>query len=109
MGNGALTCSTNTKVSTTFLTRASEIGPGGLTLLHIAALQGSLEDVQLLLENRANVNAASHDGWTPLHVATEQGHRGCVQALIQHGADVNSITNKGQTPLHIGAHNGEFR
>lgn len=42
----------------------------GLTLLHIACLDGNLRYVDLLLEHGASVHTKSSVGWTSLHAAT---------------------------------------
>ncbi len=51
-----------------------------------------------LIENGANVNAASNNGTTPLHLAV-RGPEDCVKALIKAGADPNAQDNDGNTPL----------
>jgi ankyrin repeat protein len=40
------------------------------TLLHIVAINGSAEDVCVLLGHGAEVDATDEKAWTPLHVAT---------------------------------------
>ena len=44
----------------------------GDTPLHVAAANGSKEVAELLLANKADINATSKSG-TPLHVALTQG------------------------------------
>lgn len=39
----------------------------GLTALHQAVLENSIELVRILIENNADVNAIDDDSWTPLH------------------------------------------
>jgi ankyrin repeat protein len=46
----------------------------GLTPLHQAVLDNSVEVVLLLLESKANVNSNDEDTWTPLHAACAMGH-----------------------------------
>lgn len=77
-----------------------------------AADSGSLEVVQWLIENRANVNvqaecASTHckgliffiEGGTPLIAAAGSGHTEIVSELIRAGALVNRADKKGMTPL----------
>lgn len=44
-------------------------GDGEGTPLYIAALNGYVEGVKLLLDAKANVDVADCDGWRPLHGA----------------------------------------
>jgi hypothetical protein len=44
------------------------------TPLHIAAEFGHMNVAELLLANKADVEAMAHGGWTPLHVAAENGY-----------------------------------
>jgi len=75
----------------------------GLTPLHVAAGNGHLEVVQLLVERGANVSAQDVLGWTPLHVAAGNGHSDVVEFLIGKGVDVNAKDRYGRTPLHYAA------
>ncbi|KAB8079278.1 ankyrin repeat-containing domain protein [Aspergillus leporis] len=65
----------------------------GQTPLHIAAQNGQLDVVRLLLASQQiDVNARDQQGSTPLHLASEKGHVEVVQLLVAHGArlDVRS-------------------
>lgn len=74
-----------------------------ITPLHIAALNGSLQDAKNLLHN-GNAHATDKSGWTPLHDAAIQGHAEIVTLLIDAGADVNAQdTEDHYTPLHDAA------
>ncbi len=83
----------------------------GLTALHLAAQQGSLEIAQLLIEVGANVEAKTRIGaHTSLHLASGGAHASVVRALIDAGADPTAMTSRtGVTPLHLAAKalNGE--
>jgi ankyrin repeat protein len=60
----------------------------GLRALAQAATNGHLETVQLLIENKASVNAQDDEcGVTPLMGAAASGHASIVRFLLQHGAD----------------------
>ena len=56
-----------------------------LTPLHIAAAGGNKDVEELLLANKAEVNAKDGNGWTPLHVAVFCGNTGSAELLRQHG------------------------
>lgn len=58
----------------------------GGTLLHIAAFNGHLEVVQLLVRAGVPVNARDKDGWTALSQARDQGFPKIMNWLKQHGA-----------------------
>ena len=74
-------------------------GIGGLTPLHVAALDGHKEIAELLIAEGAYVNAKNKRG-TPLHYAALSGHMEIVELLIAEGADVNAQDDDGWTPLH---------
>lgn len=71
---------------------APEIGPQtrsrvGDTPLHIAALRGDIQAVNLLLDAGADINARGEDGFTALHYAVELCHPDVVRLLLERGAD----------------------
>jgi ankyrin repeat protein len=83
----------------------------GRTALHLAAMNGHLEIVKLLLEHGADVNAKTKEGYgyTALHSAASNGHLEIVKLLLEHGADVNAKTKYGgYTALHSATMNGHL-
>lgn len=63
--------------------------------------------VQLLLDSKADVNAATDSRRTPLHYAAQKGHINIMKVLIRQGADVNATETKlRETPLHRAAASG---
>ena len=77
------------------------IGPE--TLLSVATRSGHTDVVLLLLDNKADINAKSHNEWTPLHRAE---NKEVAEILLANGAEVNVKTTDGKTPLHLAAGNG---
>ncbi|GLA10200.1 hypothetical protein AnigIFM60653_001844 [Aspergillus niger] len=77
----------------------------GLTALHIAACEGDMLVVELLLQHpEVEVNAQDTDGLTALHIAAGEGHMPVVELLLQHPRiDVNVQDTDGLTALHIAA------
>ncbi|KAJ1213239.1 hypothetical protein NDU88_000877 [Pleurodeles waltl] len=83
----------------------------GFTAVHLAALHGRLQSLQLLVRDyKADVNQRSVAGWRPIHLALSKkgGPRAleCVKYLIEQGADVNVKTDSKVTPLHQAANEG---
>jgi ankyrin repeat protein len=70
----------------------------GDTPLHIAARNGHLDAVKMLIAHHADVNAANARGDTPLHMSVE--HPEIAKVLIAAGAKVNVADAIGRTPLH---------
>lgn len=72
------------------------------TPLHIAARDGHLTLVQLLVEQDADINAMGGPAEataTALHLASTRGHTAVVMMLLELKADVNSVNCAGETPL----------
>jgi len=78
----------------------------GNTALHIAALQGYMNIVEILLDIGIDINSKNNNGNTALHVAAIHGNMNIVEILLDRGADINSKDNDGQTALHEAAANG---
>ena len=60
---------------------------GNTPMIH-AAYHGKHEIIDYLVQQRADLNAQSNNGWTALHVAVGQEHLGVVGQLLRAGADV---------------------
>ena len=77
-----------------------------VTPLHLAVMEGSSADVELLLATGEDFAGADFDGQTPLHVAAAAGEDEIINQLIEAGADVNAIDSFSFTPLRWAALNG---
>lgn len=73
----------------------------GITALHQACIDGSMEIVTFLSENGANVNQVDSEGWTPLHVAASCGYRDIADFLLERGASLSAVNCDGDVPLDI--------
>lgn len=71
--------------------------------LTVAALQGNLEVLRVLVEKGANVNATDENGSTVLCAAAGMGRLEAIQYLLDHGAHVNRRNFSGYTPLSLAA------
>ncbi len=76
------------------------------TPLHRAAMDGHKALVELLLVNKADVNAKNYWGETPLHRAVLGNQQEVATLLLAHGAEVNATTSSGMTPLHWATNRG---
>ena len=74
---------------------------GGSTPLMHAAAVGSVEAMTLLLDGKANPNAANAAGLTALMIAATD--IGKVRLLLERGADANAASKRGRTPLMLAA------
>lgn len=72
----------------------------GCTPLYMAAGNGHIECVKLLLESKANVNKGSTNEETPVSNAAYNGQVDCVKLLIEWKANLNTIDGNGECPLH---------
>ena len=73
------------------------------TPLHVAAMIGDKDVVDLLSQCGADVAARDSFNQTPLDVAVMFGHKKVVDFLIERGADVAARGNHNETPLHLAA------
>ncbi|KAL8254798.1 hypothetical protein R6Q59_033019 [Mikania micrantha] len=84
---------------------------GGVTALHMAALNGHVDSLCLLLDLGASVNEVTLEdgttidligaGSTPLHYAAYGGNPHCCQVLIARGASLTAENEKGWNPLQV--------
>ncbi len=63
---------------------------GGRRPLHVAAAQGELVVVKLLLKHGAEINAQDSNGRTPIYTAIMEGRTQLAALLIKHGAAFDS-------------------
>ncbi|XP_076817120.1 protein phosphatase 1 regulatory subunit 12B-like isoform X2 [Clavelina lepadiformis] len=68
-----------------------------------ACSSGDLNEVQILLENGADINFANIDGLTALHQACIDGNLHVVKFLVEQGTEIDQEDNEGWTPLHAAA------
>ncbi|KAK9500655.1 hypothetical protein O3M35_001882 [Rhynocoris fuscipes] len=89
-----------------FLPTVDTCDDRGFTVLHVAAMFGQFQTVDLLLNMGAKPNKADYKGSTPLHYACAKGHQSAVLLLMNDGANVNLQDNDGNTGLHLAVCNG---
>ncbi|XP_058104821.1 E3 ubiquitin-protein ligase XBAT33-like [Magnolia sinica] len=107
-GNGSLHQRYDQLALSKFVNKAAD---GGITALHMAALNGHFDCVQLLLDIHANVSAVTFHygtsmdligaGSTPLHYAACGGNLKCCQILLARGASRLTLNCNGWLPLDV--------
>jgi ankyrin repeat protein len=68
-----------------------------------AAKQGSIVEVQTILDKDANIDETDSSGFTALMYAANNGHIEIVKLLLNKGADVSIVDNWGNTALILAA------
>ena len=84
--------------------------PQGVTPLMVAAADGYLRLVRILLNNGADLSKKDYQGATALHFSAAEGHVALTKLLIREGAaadlEVKMADGGHGTPLHRAAHAG---
>ncbi|CAG0886670.1 unnamed protein product [Darwinula stevensoni] len=82
----------------------------GLTLLHLACHcpGNKKQQLQLLLQKGAKLNAMSKNGFSSLHLLAYKGDLEMIEVLISAGADVDLAGHGGVTALHIACMSGHL-
>ena len=79
-----------------------------ITPLHVAAYNGHVSVIRVLLADGSNVNARNENRWTPLHEAAYEGHSAAIEIPIFCRANVDARNEGMETPLHAAAIEGPF-
>jgi cytohesin len=73
----------------------------GYSPFHIAAYNGNIEGVKLLLEKGADLKSKTNTGATVLMEAARGGRTEIAKLLIAEGANIHATDNRGSTLLHL--------
>lgn len=77
--------------------------------LYLAANNGRIRMVRLLLRHGANAEQVDSNSWGPIHIAAQEGHFAIVEALLNSKVGnklLDAPLQDGKTPLVIAAKNG---
>ena len=79
--------------------KSGELNPfvetiNGLTPLHLACIQGSLNAVKFLVRLGVNINSTSKIGRTPVQECIFYGHDDCMDELLKRGAILGTPSRK---------------
>ena len=79
--------------------------------LHISQItkQGDLNTAELLVNNKAKVNAYSNSKKTALHLAALYNHHEMIELLLKNKANIEAKTDEICTPLHFAAKKGNLQ
>ncbi len=73
----------------------------GNTPLHVAAEDGNIDIINLLIKNNADIHAVNHFCRTPLHYGVETDDIDIIRLFISNGANVNSSNEDFYTPFQL--------
>ena len=91
----------NAKGTLTYGTHTFEVTP-----LILAAKEGNLSSLYVLLQLKANPDIQTNIGATALLAASHYGHEQCLHLLIQSKANPDIQDNKGSTALYLASQQG---
>src|SRR5689334_16000865 len=88
-------------------TTGGAAAPGGDARVAAAAMNGDMQTVRSLVNQKADVNVALGDGMTALHWAAFKDDLEMAKLLLRAGANVKATTRIGDmTPLFVACTNG---
>lgn len=73
-----------------------------VTPLHIAAKNGRVEFIDILVEHGADVNVRDHLGIVPMYLALQNMHDDVAWKLAEAGTDPTTLTDRGSSFLYVG-------
>ena len=87
----------NLPAVTALLKKGAQVNRPGWSALHYAAASGDQAIMRLLLQQRADIDAASPTRVTPLMIAAREGQEGAVALLLKSGADASLTSSDGMS------------
>jgi hypothetical protein len=89
----------------------SKTDKGGFAPIHIACQYGRYACIELLADNRVDLNLplADKHGCTPAMVCCRNGHVKCLALLSDKGADLSLASHLGGTAAHVASQYGQLK
>ncbi|XP_071137262.1 uncharacterized protein [Mytilus edulis] len=78
----------------------------GISALYMGCSCGHNELVQMLINNKADINQCTTDEASPLFTACENGHIKVVQMLLDNKADIDKCRGTRESPLYMACQGG---
>lgn len=91
-------------IASLLIAREADVNKTGWAPLHYAATYGgpgAVEQINLLLEHHAYIDAESPNGTTPLMMAAQYGSPDVVQLLLEEGADATLVNAQKLNAVHF--------
>ena len=85
----------------------NEVGYDKDRPLHVAAVWGDVQAIEMLVAAGAEVDARGEDQFTPLHNAVGQGHVAAARRLLELGASPHTRGEWGGTPNEYARQKGD--
>jgi ankyrin repeat protein len=101
------TCGSDSSDSTEKL--INQVDKHGRSALILAASEGHLAILDILLEREADLAAQDKDGLSALSWSCLKGHYNAALTLLANGACVNHADNSGRTPLDLATFYGDVK
>jgi ankyrin repeat protein len=76
----------------------------GFTPVYVAAQQGHISVIKVLIEGGVDIDAMVGNGYTPLFMAAKKGHMAVIKILIKFGANLNVSNTQGVTHVLVAAY-----
>ncbi|KKP07353.1 ankyrin repeat domain-containing protein 52 [Trichoderma harzianum] len=81
----------------------------GSTHLQLAAANGHIPIIEILLKNKVLIDSQDSLGHTALHCAAAFGHLSLVTILVENGACIDCETAEGDTALDVAVERGHYK
>jgi ankyrin repeat protein len=86
--------------------RVKENDDQGMQGVHLAALKGHVQIIELLLQHGAPVDDLSDENLEPIHYAAMGNHTKVAELLMRHGCNLGAVAD-GISPLYVACRNAK--
>lgn len=99
------------QIAESFLSRGlklQELKNDSYKPITLSAKCGSLDMIDLMINEQCDVNARNETGWNALHFSSYHGHYQVIERLIESGVSADVTTIRRETPLLFAARRNHF-